>query len=151
MTYGNADQNYRERQSVGINIGEEIFEDWCRQNGWNCHRLGFDEKFANVGAFFNLNQILRNLPDYVIQRDSRIFVVNVKGTPNIKMTERMLLPELIAAFSSPKAHLVYAFCLRNNRVKFAEAEHVIDLFDLEHDKTWPDGKVYRTLRLEYVR
>ena len=97
MTYGNASQDYQGRQSVGVNIGEQIFEQWCERTGWNCTRLGFDEKFANVGAFYNLNPVLRNMPDYVIQRDDRTFAVNVKGTPNIKEKERLLLPQLIAS------------------------------------------------------
>ena len=151
MTYGNASQDYQGRQGVGVNIGEEIFEQWCERNGWNCTRLGFDEKFANVGAFYNLNPVLRNMPDYVIQRGERTFVVNVKGTPNIKEKERMLLPQLIDAYSSEKAPLIYIFCVRGDRVRFAEAEHIIELYDIESDKQWHDGVVYRTIKLEYVR
>jgi hypothetical protein len=151
MTYGNADQTYQDRQGVGVNIAEEMFEQWCERNGWNCTRLGFDEKFANVGAFYNLNPILRNIPDYVIQRDERTFVVNVKGTANIKEKERLLLPQLIEAYSTQKAPLIYMFSIRNQRMKFAEAEHIIELYDIESDKKWHDGVVYRTIRLEYVR
>ncbi len=109
MTYGNATQDYQGRQGVGVNIGEEIFEQWCNRNAWNCTRLGFDEKFANVGAFYNLNPVLRNMPDYVIQREEKTFAVNVKGTPNIKEKERLLLPQLIDAYSSQKAPLIYVF------------------------------------------
>lgn len=149
--YGNAAQTYEERQSVGVNIGEELFMNWCNRNGWHCTRLGFDEKFANVGAFYNLSAILRNMPDYVIERDGKTFVVNVKGTPRIKENERLLLPDLITAYSSPKAPLIYAFCVRDQRIRFAEAEQVIELYDCEHDQRWNDGKIFRTIRLEYVR
>jgi hypothetical protein len=151
MTYGNADQTYQDRQGVGVNIAEEMFEQWCERNGWNCTRLGFDEKFANVGAFYNLNPILRNIPDYVIQRDERTFVVNVKGTANIKEKERLLLPQLIEAYSTQKAPLIYMFSIRNQRMKFAEAEHIIELYDIESDKKWNDGVVYRTINLMCVR
>jgi hypothetical protein len=95
--------------------------------------------------------VLRNMPDYVIQREERTFVVNVKGTPNIKEKERMLLPQLIDAYSTQKAPLIYAFCIRDQRMKFAEAEHIVELYDTESDKKWHDGVVYRTIRLEYVR
>jgi hypothetical protein len=149
--YGNAHQNYDQRQGVNVNIGEELFMAWCNRHGWDCTRLGFDEKFANVSAFYNLNAVLRNMPDYVIQREEKMFVVNVKGTPNIKENERLLLPELINAYSTNKAPLVYAFCIRNKMVKFAEAEHVMGLYDIEHDQRWSDGKIFRTIRLEYVR
>lgn len=151
MSYGNASQTYEQRQAVGVNIGEEIFESWCQRNGWNCTRLGFDEKFANVGAFYNLSAMLRNMPDYVIERDGKTFVVNVKGTPRIKESERMLLPDLIATYSTPKSPLIYVFCIRNERMRFAEAEHVIELYDTEHDQRWNDGKIFRTLRLEYMK
>jgi hypothetical protein len=36
-------------------------------------------------------------------------------------------------------------------MKFAEAEHIVELYDTESDKKWHDGVVYRTIRLEYVR
>lgn len=151
MTYGNASQDYQGRQGVGVNIGEEIFEQWCERNGWNCTRLGFDEKFANVGVFYNLNPVLRNMPDYVIQREQRTYAVNVKGTANIKEKERMLLPQLIAAYSSQHALLIYAFCIRNQRIKFADAEHIMQLYDIEPDKQWHDGVVYRTINLMCLR
>jgi len=98
-----------------------------------------------------LNPVLRNMPDYVIQRDDKTFAVNVKGTPNIKEKERLLLPQLIDAYSSEKAPLIYIFCIRGDRIRFAEAEHIIELYDIESDKKWHDGVVYRTIRLEYVR
>jgi hypothetical protein len=151
MTYGDASQSYDGRQGVGVNIGEEMFEQWCVRSGWKCTRLGFDEKFANVAEFYNLNPVLRNMPDYVIQREQRTFVVNVKGTANIKEKERMLLPKIIDAYSSTKAPLIYAFCIRNQRMKFAEAEHVIELYDIEADKQWHDGIVYRTINLTCIR
>ena len=151
MTYGDASQSYEGRQGVGVNIGEEMFEQWCVRSGWKCTRLGFDEKFANVAEFYNLNPVLRNMPDYVIQREQRTFVVNVKGTANIKEKERMLLPKIIDAYSSTKAPLIYAFCIRNQRMKFAEAEHVIELYDIEADKQWHDGIVYRTINLTCIR
>jgi hypothetical protein len=78
-------------------------------------------------------------------------VVNVKGTANIKEKERLLLPQLIEAYSTQKAPLIYMFSIRNQRMKFAEAEHIIELYDIESDKKWHDGVVYRTIRLEYVR
>ena len=91
------------------------------------------------------------MPDYVIQRDDRTFVVNVKGTANIKEKERVLLPQLISAYSTPRAPLIYAFCIRNQRMKFAEADHIIELYDIESDRRWLDGVIYRTLNLTCMR
>jgi len=83
--------------------------------------------------------------------EEKTFAVNVKGTPNIKEKERLLLPQLIDAYSSQKAPLIYVFCIRNERIRFAEAEHIIELYDIESDKKWNDGVVYRTINLMCVR
>ena len=150
MTYGNATQDYESRQAVGVNIGEELFMQWCERNHWNCSRLGFDEKFANVDCFYNLNAVLRNMPDYVIQKDERVYVVNVKGTANIKENERLLIDDLINSYSTKKAPLLYAFCLREKPVKFVSAQQVMASYDIEHDQRWNDGKIFRKIKLEYL-
>lgn len=147
MIYGNADQTYDERQAVGINIGEELFIQWCARHNWHPDRIGFDEKVSNVSNFYRLNPIIRNLPDYVINRDDKTFVVNVKGTNAIKRIERIILPKMIDCFSSEEAPLIYAFCIRNQSVKFVKAQEVISLYDQEQDQQWNDGKIYRSIKL----
>lgn len=151
MTYGHAAQTYEERQSVGVNLGEELFLKWCSRHQWDVTRLGFDEKGANVGGFYNLNRWLRNLPDFVIEKDGRTFVVNVKGTANIKGAERAMIPGLTKIYASDSAPLLYAFAIRNEPIRFASADQVMYLYDNEFDKTWSDGKVYRTLDLNALK
>lgn len=143
----NGSQTYDNRQAVGYNQGEDLFLDWCTKNNWQAHRIGFDEKQGNVPMFYKLNVILRNSPDFVISREEKMFVVNVKGTANIKKQEINLLPLLIEAFSSPEAPLVYAFCFIGKSPKFITCDKVITMFDREQDKQWSDGKIYRTLQI----
>jgi len=144
---GNANENYKQRQSHN-NIAEELFEDWSLKKKYKIFRLGFDEKNKFVNSFYNLSEILRNLPDFVIERDGKIFVVNVKGTSNIKRKEYEMLPKLIDCFSTYKSPLIYAFCFTNTEPIFKNAEKVIELYEHSaEDKTWSDGVIYRKLKI----
>lgn len=141
----NGSQTYEDRQAIGVNQGEELFMQWCYAKGWKFNRIGFDEKQSNVAMFYKLNPMLRNIPDFVINREEKMFVVNVKGTANIKRTEISMLPLIVEAFGSNEAPLVYAFCFANEEPKFVPYYKVIEMYDKEQDKQWHDGKIYRTL------
>jgi hypothetical protein len=101
-----------------------------------------------VDNFFYLNTILRNLPDFVISRDDKCFVVNVKGTCNIKKKEFELMPSLIELFSEENAPLIYAFCFKEKPPIFKKATEVIELYNEVTDKKWSDGVIYRSIKLE---
>lgn len=143
----NGENSYAERQTVA-NQGEELFLDWCQKAGWHCNRIGFDEKESNVPMFFKLNTFMRNIPDFVISKEEKIFVVNVKGTANIKQAEVRMIPLLAEVYSSPEAPMIYAFCFVGETPKFVSYDKVITLYEKEKDKQWSDGKIYRTLTLE---
>lgn len=145
--YGNARQNYNDRNSIKINLGEELFLDWAAEKCSFVARLGFDEKAGNVEKFFDLNPILRNIPDFLIINNDRAFLVNVKGTHNFKQKEYDLLPKIIETYASENAPLVYAFCFRNEQPKFVTTTQIIDLFDKSIEKVWDDGVAYRSLDL----
>jgi hypothetical protein len=148
MMYGSGSQDYNERNSVKINLGEELFLEWAKSKCTFISRLGFDEKNRNVDLFYNLNPILRNIPDFVILNNHRIFLVNVKGTTNIKRKEIELLPKIIEAYSSEKAPLVYAFCFRGNEPVFMNTEKLFKMYEESQDKVWDDGVIYRTIKIE---
>ena len=148
MMYGSGSQDYNERNSVKINLGEELFLEWAKSKCTFISRLGFDEKNRNVDLFYNLNPILRNMPDFVILNNHRIFLVNVKGTTNIKRKEIELLPKIIEAYSSEKAPLVYAFCFRGNEPVFMSTEKLFKMYEESQDKVWDDGVIYRTIKIE---
>lgn len=140
----NGENTYADRQTVS-NQGEDLFIAWCQQKGWHINRLGFDEKQGSVPMFFKLNPLLRNAPDFVISKEEKVFVVNVKGTANIKREEVRMIPLLVEAYSSKDAPLIYAFCFPNEDPKFVSYDKVITLYEKSVDKQWHDGKTYRTL------
>ena len=148
--FGDGSQNYEDRQSIGINIGEKLFEDWTKEKCTFIARLGFDEKYGNVPNFFDLNPIVRNIPDYVILNNNRLFLVNVKGTTNIKAKEIAILPQLVEAYSSEKAPLVYAFCFRGEIPQFITTTQLNELYELGVDKEWTDGIKYRRINLSQL-
>jgi hypothetical protein len=86
----NGSNSYQERQTVA-NKGEVLFCKWCESHGYQVSRVGFDEKYGSVDNFFNLPSLLRNLPDFVINRGDETMVVNVKGTANFKEKEVKML------------------------------------------------------------
>ena len=145
--HGNAKQDYNGRQSIKTNLGEELFARWCNEHNWRIDRVGFDEKGSNVPFFYKLNPILRNIPDFVISKNDRIYAVNVKGTANIKRSEVNMLPLLIEAYSTPECPLVYAFCFNGKDPLFLSTARVILLYQRSKDNQWHDGVIYRHLEL----
>lgn len=145
--FGNGYDNYNDRQSY-VNIAEVLFIEWAKSKNYKINRIGFDEKNNSVNDFFKLNPILRNLPDFVINRDGKSFVVNVKGTANIKKKEYDLIPKFIECFSSYNSPLIYAFCFKNETPIFKNANDVIKLFDNSVDRIWNDGVIYRNISLK---
>jgi hypothetical protein len=148
MTHGDASQSYTQRNSVEYNIGEELFEMYCDTKGWECRRIGFDEKQNSVPNFFKMSKMLRNLPDYVVTKDDLIYIVNVKGTNAIKQSERNIIPEMIKYFSADEAPLMYAFCAKGKPVKWMKPLKLIELYDQQEDRQWSDGKIYRLIPME---
>jgi hypothetical protein len=119
----NGTNTYKERQSVA-NVAEFLFEYYCAEKEYQLVRCGFDEKNKNIDNFFRLNPLLRNLPDYIVNTNNDTFVVNVKGTANIKQKEIDLLPKFIENYGSKEAQLMYAFCFIGNDPKLIKPEKV---------------------------
>jgi hypothetical protein len=142
----NNTNTYEERQSVS-DLGEELFEEWACKKGYQVNRIGFHSKNDSVPNFFNLSNILRNIPDYVLNTDKKTYVVNVKGTANIKHREIKLLSDLVLCYSSSKAPLIYAFCFRGNDPILMSTETLLTRFSNAEDKKWHDGVMYRTIKI----
>lgn len=138
-----------EQRSKDLNIGEIVFERFCSQVGFTYHRLGFNEKTGYVNDFFNLNEMIRNIPDYVLETDNGLFVVDVKGTNNIKKEEIDLIPKKIQWYSTPKAPFVYCFCFEGERPKIIYPDKLIKLYEQAGiDKQFgSDKKIYRSLKI----
>jgi hypothetical protein len=140
----NNQSNYQDRMKPENNTGEILFKKWCLENEWSCQKLGFERDINN---FWDLNPILRNIPDFVIEKGPKIFVVQVKGSPNFKQKEYNLIDEFVRCYYSDEAPLIYAFCFDKNPI-FKKTEEVKKLYQQSQDKIWSDGKIYRTLNLK---
>lgn len=145
---GNSGQSYSERVKTIKNDGEYLFELFCNQNYCEFQRLGFDEHENSVPNYWRLGNLLRNLPDYVINTKNKTFVVAVKGTDNFKKKEFDLLPSMVEAFSSEEAPLIYAFCFKENSLPiWIKPNKIIELYNEAQDQKWHDGVIYRNLNL----
>ena len=104
--------------------------------------------FMCVLTFWRLSNLLRNLPDYVINTKNKTFVVAVKGTDNFKQKEFDLLPSMVEAFSSNEAPLIYAFCFKEKQKPiWVKPEELLELYNKSQDQKWHDGVIYRNLNI----
>ena len=142
----NGSNTYQERQS-GKNIAEDLFEQYCLEKNYIIYRLGFNEKTRNINYFYDLNPYIRNLPDYIVETQNELFVINVKGTANFKKTEIDMIPLFLEWYNSKKASLIYAFCFIGKKPKLIYPEKVIELYQASKDQKWFDGVIYRNLNL----
>jgi hypothetical protein len=142
--------SYEERNKC-VNTAERIFEDYCFVKAYFIQRLGFDEKNNPVPNFFNLNPYIRNLPDYFIcnphGKDQPCSLIMVKGTANIKFQEYQSIPLYMEWYESPRCPILYAFCFKDQDPIFMKPKKVIELYENSSDKVWPDGKVYRNIKI----
>jgi hypothetical protein len=142
---GNGSNNYIERQSV--QVGEELFLSWAKTKGYHVTRIGFDSTNDSVPNFFKLSPLLRNMPDYVLNTDKKTYVVNVKGTANIKHKEIKMLGDLMLCYSSSSAELIYAFCFAGQEPVLMSTTTLSTRFNMAEDKQWHDGVKYRTIKI----
>jgi hypothetical protein len=144
----NGNNSYAERNS-GTNIGEELFEQYCKTKEVFFRRLGFDEKNDPLPNFYTINPLIRNLPDYFVSSNNGTKLVSVKGTANIKESEIKMIPQFIEWYHSKDCPLWYAFCFSDkNTPTFRTPDQVIELYQQATDKQWKDGTKYRTLNLD---
>ena len=145
---GNSGQAYADRVKTIKNDGEYLFEKFCTISGTQFHRIGFDEHENSVPNYWRLGNLLRNLPDYVINTKNKTFVVAVKGTDNFKQKEFELLPKMVEAFSSKEAPLIYAFCFKEKQAPiWVKPSEIIELYNKSQDQQWHDGVIYRNLNI----
>jgi len=144
----NGNNSYAERNS-GTNIGEELFEQYCKTKEVFFRRIGFDEKSSPVPNFYTINPFIRNIPDYFVSSNNGTKLVSVKGTRNIKESEVAMIPQFIEWYHSKDCPLWYAFCFKGeSNPFFITPDRVIELYQQATDKKWKDGTKYRTLNLD---
>lgn len=144
----NGNSSYLERNS-GVNLGEQLFEQYCIEKQVYFRRLGFDEKDGSIPHFYRLSPFIRNLPDYLVIGNKGSKLVNVKGTANFKKSEVNMIPQFLEWFNSKECPLIYAFCFKGERKPFfMTPDRVIELYQQAIDKQWNDGVTYRTLKID---
>lgn len=139
----NKNNTYEDRMKVS-NYAENQFQIYCKKKGLEFYHLGFDKQ--KVEHFYLLNPIIRNIPDYVVWNDEKIFLVQVKGSPILKQKEYELFDKMISAYESDKVKLYYAYCFNDDFIFLSfskmkliyENEPIILRFE-------NDGKSYKML------
>lgn len=143
----NGNNTYKERQTVK-NKGELLFEEYCKQKGHKFYKIGFSEKTNEIEKYYLINPVIRNIPDYFVDTGKNCFVVQVKGTGNLKHEEFEMISLFIKNYSNKDCELVYAFCMENQPVYVHRISKVVEMYNNAKDRTWEsDGKIYRNLNV----
>lgn len=133
---------YQQRQSVK-NVAEDRFEKYCNDRHIEWHRFGFDEKSGNIGNFFLIDPVLRNLPDYVVSAKNKIFFVQVKGTNKIKIKEIEYYKRFWELFGNKDCEFVFYFM-------FSDSVRVLSLEQLCSLQVSLPIKRFETDKKEYI-
>lgn len=143
----NGNNSFKERQT-DENKGELLFEKFCKSKNYEFYKLGFSEKTKTIDKFYQINKFIRNIPDYFVETKKGCFLVNVKGSANIKQEEIEMLPIFVEKYSTTNCPLVYAFCMENQPVYVLKPNKVMELYYRAEDRKWQsDGKIYRNLNV----
>ena len=132
-------------QRFGWRMGEELFEQWAADQGYELIRLGLS---VMIDRGWELSPFIRNLPDYICITPKGKRLVQVKGSYSIKQQEHKLIPDMMKHYESTNVPLYYAFCLTGHEPDLMKAQEVYDLYldrgpDLHYKM---DGKAYRFLK-----
>lgn len=130
----------------GANMGEQRFEEWARNKGYNAQRFGHDETNNNIDGYWLVHPILRSLPDYVVylKRDGkqRLFYVHVKGTTSFKLDDFWTYKSFESMFCNEDAVLKIAFCLPDQDIVLLTLDQIQKRMTDRIVSEWHDGKQY---------
>lgn len=139
-----ASNTWSERNSVR-NVGEDRFEEYCNGRGLKFWRMGFDEKQSPVSSFWKVHPLVRSLPDYLVDRNGKLFWVHVKGTPCLKVDDLLLYSQFERDLSAD-CDFYIAFCFEGAPI-FKQLPQVRELMTGLRIQAWSDGKQYMRLPL----
>ena len=141
-----ASNTWSERNSVR-NVGEDRFEEYCREKGLKYWRMGFDEKQAPVDSFWKVHPLIRGLPDYLVEsKDCKLFWVHVKGTPCMKVDDLILYSQFERDLGGDCGFYM-CFCFARQSPIFKKLPQVRELMTGLKVQEWDDGKQYLRLPL----
>lgn len=133
-------------QRINNNFGEVRFIAFCNSNNWIYKKLGFDNE-KDIKNIWKLNPLITKMPDYIIEKKNKTYVIEVKGTNNFKKKDYIMIDKLIYAYDSKEAPLIYAFCLMNKNPIFKYPYEVKELYEKGTDDKFHDGVIFRELNL----
>lgn len=133
-------------QRINNNFGEVRFIAFCNTNGWIYKKLGFDNE-KEIKNIWKLNPIITKMPDFIIEKKDKTYVIEVKGTVNFKKKDYDMIDKLVYAYDSEEAPLIYAFCLFGNKTIFKTPQQVKELYEQGTDDQWQDGVIFRELNI----
>lgn len=147
MDYGNGNQSYTERNARTINLGEQLFEDWCKSNEYGCYRIGYDEKTGIIDGWYKVAQSIRQMPDYLVTKGNRMAVVSVKGTLKFKAQDFNRLDWYEETYGTDECPFRFVFSTRD-RIIWLTTAQVREAYEASTNVgVWPDGKQWRELNL----
>lgn len=146
--YGNGYQSYEQRNARAVNLGEQLFEAWCKENDYGCHRLGYDEKTGIIPGWHKVAQTIRQMPDYLVTKENRLAVVSVKGTLKFKEQDYKRLDWYEQTYATPDCP--YRIVIATTRgIIWLTTAQVRQAYETSTNHgTWPDGKSWRELNIQ---
>jgi hypothetical protein len=147
MDYGNGNQSFSQRNARSVNLGEQLFESWCKTNQYSLHRLGYDEKTGPIDGWFKMSLIIRQMPDYLVKKDNRLAVVSVKGTLKFKTEDYDNLTWFEDMYATQQCPLRFVIA-RTNGITWLSTDELRQAYEASTNHgVWPDGKAWRELKL----
>lgn len=134
--------SYSQRQACGYNKAEDLFEKELENKKLSYSRFGFDEKNGFIPNFWQINPIIRSLPDYTVFLNGKNYYFHIKGTNKIKMYDLMNYFTFQSLFCTERTPL-YLGIFHQNSIFYSKLENIIKITDgltVKHFEN--DSKLY---------
>ena len=142
---GGGDETFAERNAHPEDRGAELFRKWCDSKGYRCYRIGADPKDGKIPRYWELPEVVRFLPDFVLDRKGKLWLIEVKGSPNLKTKEYEKLADRESMY---RPNYRYAICWQGRIAVMTTADVASRYERSSVVGRWGDGKEYRELDLE---
>jgi len=134
--------SFAQRQSVGHNKAEDLFEEKLDKLKISFNRFGFDEKKGFVPNFWQISATIRSLPDYVVFLNSKNCYFHIKGTNKIKLHDIMNYYLFQSLFCNKSTPLYLGILAKNKEFYLSFNTFIKTIKDLKVKSFDNDGKMY---------
>jgi hypothetical protein len=141
---GGGDETFAERNAHKEDRGAELFRKWCDSKGYRCYRIGADPKDGKIPRYWELPEVVRYLPDFVLDRKRKNWLIEVKGSPNLKTEEYEKLTRRESMYGP---NYRYAICWQGRIAVLTTGDVALRYEQSSVVGRWGDGKKYRELDL----